>query len=75
MLILTRKEKQTIELRTPDLITATITIIQSRDGRCRIGIEAPPSIHVRRGELPESAKQRPVERSGSQPNEQAGPHE
>lgn len=49
MLCLTRKESQTI--RIGDHIT--ITVIKSKSGSTRIGIEAPPEVKVLRGELEE----------------------
>lgn len=47
MLVLGRKPNETIHIG-PDI---TITIIQTRPDRMRIGIEAPPELSILRGEL------------------------
>lgn len=47
MLVLGRKPNETIHIG-PDI---TITILQTRPDRTRIGIEAPPELLILRGEL------------------------
>ena len=48
MLCLTRSVDQTIQIG-PDI---TVTVTQIKGGQVKIGIEAPRSISIRRGELP-----------------------
>ncbi len=47
MLVLTRKEGETIRVG-PDI---TITLTQIRGQKARIGIDAPPEVIISRGEL------------------------
>ena len=48
MLVLSRRKKEKIEL--PDC-GITITVLDTRSNRVRIGIDAPPHIAIRRAEL------------------------
>ncbi len=50
MLVLTRCKKQTIIVSLGD-VKATLTILDTRYGRCKVGIEAPLTVAVVRGEL------------------------
>jgi carbon storage regulator len=47
MLVLTRKEGETIKVG-PDIV---ITLTQIRGQKARIGIDAPPEVIISRGEL------------------------
>lgn len=47
MLVLTRKENETIQIGD----SIVIKVIQTGRGKCKIGIEAPGHIRVMRGEL------------------------
>lgn len=47
MLVLSRKKNETIVVDGP----AVITIVEQRGDRTRLGIEAPASTHIIRGEL------------------------
>ena len=47
MLVLTRKQGEVLQIG--DHIT--VTIVDLRNGRVRIGIDAPPDVAIRRGEL------------------------
>lgn len=51
MLVLGRQAGDTIVLEM-DGRQITILILKHRDGRFRIGIEAPKDVNIRRGELP-----------------------
>ena len=48
MLVLSRQKDQ--EIMIGDHVT--VKVLQLGGGRVRIGIEAPPQVHIRRGELP-----------------------
>ena len=50
MLVLTRKRNETIRIGR----NVTITVVEIRDDRVRLGIEAPRSIPVHRGEVYEA---------------------
>ncbi len=52
MLILTRKLGETIKIGD----SITITIVQMNDGQIKLGIDAPKSIPVHRGEVYERIK-------------------
>ena len=47
MLVLTRTETQTIHVDGP----ATITIVAIKPTRVKVGIDAPPTTNIRRGEI------------------------
>ena len=51
MLVLTRGLKQSVEI---GIQTVTITILDVKRGRVRIGIEAPDNVIIRRSELIEA---------------------
>lgn len=55
MLVLSRKPKQTIVIDE----NITITILNIRGNTIRLGIEAPKTTSVRRGEVPPLEKERP----------------
>lgn len=48
MLVLTRKTMESIQIG-PDI---KIVVLRLTDGQVRIGIDAPPTVHIRRSELP-----------------------
>lgn len=54
MLVLSRKPNESIQIG-PDI---RITVVRVDGGRVRLGIEAPPSVNVLRGEL-ENERSRP----------------
>lgn len=56
MLILSRKENESIEIG--DDITVTVTRIDG--GRVRLGITAPPTVNVARTELAEDFRRQPA---------------
>ena len=60
MLILTRKPHETIVLRTTAGEVITMRYLNARKGTIRIGIEAPESIHILRGELEHTAPRSPT---------------
>lgn len=47
MLVLSRKTGETIRIND----NIAITIIETRDGRCRVGIDAPKDVMVHRQEV------------------------
>ena len=51
MLVLTRKENESIEITLPDSQQLTIMVTEVERGRARIGIEAPTEIKILRSEL------------------------
>ena len=53
MLVLTRKSGQTIHIG--DVI---VRVVETRSGRCRIAIEAPREVLIRRGELEDKERGR-----------------
>lgn len=55
MLVLGRKKDQKIHIG--DVV---VTIVHIGNGSVRLGIEAPASVNIRRGELPAEAPQEPV---------------
>jgi carbon storage regulator CsrA len=64
MLVLTRKQKETIKIGD----NITITILRLKGQAVRVGIEAPLDVRVLRGELP--AETQPETASGSEINEE-----
>lgn len=54
MLVLTRGLKQQIVIGDKQI---TVTVLEVKGGRVRLGIEAPPDVSVRRKELPEPEQQ------------------
>jgi carbon storage regulator CsrA len=55
MLVLTRRpgsEDSEILIDLPDGQTIKIQVVEIRKGACRIGIDAPKNLPIRRGELP-----------------------
>jgi len=56
MLVLSRRMTETLLIDG----RIKITVLQVRGKRVRLGIEAPPSVSVCRGELTEREKPRPV---------------
>lgn len=64
MLVLTRKEGERIRIGD-DVVVAVVAL---KGGKVRIGIEAPPDVHILRDELQhhhEQARQRVKPQSGS----------
>lgn len=57
MLVLTRKENESIEIGNDGV---TVTILEVRGGRVRIGISADPHIPIRRKELSFDRESTPV---------------
>ena len=55
MLVLTRRVAETISITGP----ATITLLELRNGGARIGIDAPASTVILRGELIEDYSDKP----------------
>jgi carbon storage regulator len=53
MLILTRKQSETIQIGD----NVTIRVIKTSEGRVRLGIEAPADVRILRGELAEKEDQ------------------
>lgn len=51
MLVLTRRTNQAIELRLETGETVRISVERLTRSRVALGIEAPPNVHVVRGEL------------------------
>ena len=51
MLVLTRKENESIEITLPDGQQLTVMVTEVERGRARIGIEAPTEIKILRSEL------------------------
>ena len=49
MLVLSRRDQEKIVLPGCGV---TITVLETRSNRVRIGIDAPPHVEIRRGELP-----------------------
>lgn len=57
MLTLTRKTNETIEIQFPDGdILAVIHVKEIRRGQVRIGIKAPKSLEIHRGEVAEQKR-------------------
>ena len=54
MLVLTRKERETIVVRTPSGEEVRFLIVDLRGDRVRIGIEAPPAFDISREEVLEN---------------------
>ena len=48
MLVLTRRENEQIEIGTRGI---TVTVLEVRGGRVRIGIDAPSDVQIRRREM------------------------
>ncbi|MGD9855129.1 MAG: carbon storage regulator [Planctomycetaceae bacterium] len=63
MLVLTRKKNQTIHIGA----NVVIKVISTGRGKVKIGIEAPATVRVRRGELAN-----PVDESASEEDETGG---
>lgn len=51
MLVLTRKNAESIVLQCSMEATITVTIIESRGGRVKLGIEADESVDIHRQEI------------------------
>jgi len=51
MLVLIRKDGEAITLTLPNGKEIFIILVRSQKGSARIGIEAPPEIHILRSEL------------------------
>jgi carbon storage regulator CsrA len=53
MLVLSRKSRESIVVGEPDGAKrmVTVTVLEIREGKVRLGIEADPSIPVRRSEV------------------------
>jgi carbon storage regulator CsrA len=51
MLVLSRAINETITITVPDGTVITLKICETRPSKCRIGIEAPDSYRIKRGEL------------------------
>lgn len=58
MLVLSRKQRQTISLESPTGDVATITAIKLKGNVVRLGIDAPHDWKIRRGELPPAEEER-----------------
>jgi carbon storage regulator len=58
MLVLTRKENQTIRIG-PDIVITVCKMLSK--GQVRIGIDAPKEMNIVRGELPHVTAQQPAE--------------
>ena len=54
MLVLTRKPFEVIVIRSPDGAELTVTCLEFRSGKVRIGITAPADWPIMRGELAET---------------------
>lgn len=59
MLVLTRKEGESIEIGGG----VVISVVKVNGNRVRLGIEAPPDVPVVRSELNQKPKQKPAEAS------------
>lgn len=55
MLVLTRKKDQTIEIGD-DVVVRVLRV--KEDGTVQLGIDAPRSVNIRRGELPRNQDKR-----------------
>ena len=51
MLVLSRKIAETIVITTPDGIRITLFVVEIRGDKARIGVDAPKSFLVHRGEV------------------------
>lgn len=51
MLVVTRRKDETIDIITPEGIKITIMVVSVIDGRCRIGIAAPPEVEIKRDDM------------------------
>ena len=53
MLVLSRKPKESIQIGS-DIV---VTVLRIAGGAVRLGIEAPPTVPIRRSELPEAPQE------------------
>ena len=51
MLVLARSINETITITVPDGTVITIKVCETRPTKCRLGIDAPESYKIKRGEL------------------------
>lgn len=51
MLVLSRHEREVIEMRLPSGEVIAITVAKIKGSAVRLGIEAPEDVHILRGEL------------------------
>jgi carbon storage regulator CsrA len=56
MLVLARYRDQSIVIRTPSGETITLTVVETRHDRVRIGIDAAPDVHINRSEIDEAKR-------------------
>lgn len=52
MLVLSRKKNEAVVCTLPNGDEIVFTVLEGGSHRTRVGIEAPPSVQIRRGELP-----------------------
>ena len=53
MLSLSRNNHQAVNITTPDGRTIIVRVFQIHEGRCKVGIEAPPDVKILREEVPD----------------------
>ena len=58
MLVLTRKEGESIVIEQPGGEPIVITIAKLRAGSVRVGIDAPKHVHILRAEIVDKAKEK-----------------
>jgi carbon storage regulator len=51
MLVLSRHEREVIEMRLPDGQIIAVSVVKVKGSTVRLGIEAPEDVHILRGEL------------------------
>lgn len=51
MLVLQRSVNESFDLDRDGEFLARVTVYRAKDGKMRLGIDAPPSVRVRRSEL------------------------
>ena len=51
MLVLHRRSMETLQLTTGTGEVITLTVVQVKGGQVKLGIDAPGSVHILRGEL------------------------
>lgn len=56
MLVLTREKGSQVYLELPDGSEIVVTLVSFKNGKARVGFDAPASIHIVRSELREADK-------------------
>ena len=59
MLVLTRFPSQKLYIRTTDGLI-TVVVLDTRNGRVRLGIDAPQSVNIERDDVKESPYEREI---------------